>query len=223
MVSSIHVSQTSLKRLMKKSIKTKICKVCGTEFKPQNSFQKVCSAVCALTLVRQQKSKEKRQKQKAFKRKCNVEKREFNKRDIRWQHKQTQKAFNKMRVLQELEWFRQRGLEPTCISCGKPKGNDQWACGHKKTQGGNSRLRYDEKNTFLQHNYSCNMQKSGDIEGYEKGLIERFGEEEGKALIEYQNSNTHDKKWTCEELEEMRKKFNVEIRRLEKQMQDIAA
>ncbi len=189
----------------------KHCKVCSVEFNPRNSLQKVCSVPCARKYAKQQEVEKKRKEAKR-----NL--REFNKNNLAWQHKQTQKVFNRMRVLQELKWFKDRGLEPTCISCQKPLGNDVWCCGHKKTQGGNSRLRYDENNTFLQHNVRCNMNKSGDIEGYEKGLYMRFGNQYAKHLIDYQNNNTGAYKWSCDELELMRSEFNQEIRKLEKDL-----
>lgn len=130
----------------------------------------------------------------------------------------TQSSFNKMRRLEEFLWFRERGLEPTCISCGNPIGNDQWCCGHFKTRGSQSNLRFDRKNTFLQHNNRCNKNLSGDIEGtkttrgYKKGLIERFGEKDGQDTIDYCESNSTPYKWTCEELIELRKTFNKKIR-----------
>jgi hypothetical protein len=146
---------------------------------------------------------------------------EFNQRDIRWQHKQTQPAFNRMRVLQELLWFKDRNLEPACISCGKPLGGDQWCCGHFKTVSAQSVLRYDPKNTFLQHNRNCNMGLSGDIygsnntHGYVQGLKNRFGEEEGQQIIDHCESPRPPAKWQWEELECKRKEFNKEIRRVE--------
>lgn len=158
--------------------------------------------------------KAKTEKQKKEKARFNERKKQFKDSDIKYQHKITQPVFNKMRVLQELAWFKERGLEPACISCQKTIGNDQWCCGHKKTQGGNSRLRYDVKNTFLQHNNRCNMHKSGDIEGYNNGLLARFGEIEGQALIEYQNNNTGPKKWTCEEVKSIRLDAYAQIREL---------
>lgn len=149
-------------------------------------------------------------------------KREFKKNDRPWQIKQTQSAFNKMRVLEELLWFAERNLEPTCISCGRELGNDQWCCGHNKTRGAQPGLRFDRNNTFLQHNQRCNMQLSGDIggtkstRGYKRGLIERFGEEKGQEIIDYCDRNTSLVKWTCEELEEMRKEFNARAREIRK-------
>ena len=138
----------------------------------------------------------------------------LNQRTLSWQEKETQKAFNKMRKVEELLWFQTHQLEPTCISCGKPKGGDIWACGHFKTQGGNSRLRYDRANTYLQHNRRCNSDLSGDIygtsttHGYVEGLKLRFGNQEGQRIIDYCEANTHPIKRTCEELQQMRKEFN---------------
>ena len=151
---------------------------------------------------------------------------ELNRNNLSWQHKQTQPAFNRMRVAEELQWFADKGLAPTCISCGGTLGGDQWCCGHFKTQGGNSRLRYDRKNTFLQHNVRCNKHLSGDIagthntHGYQKGLIIRFGQERGQTIIDHCESNKGPKKWECDEVEAMRKVFNQVKRDLTK---DIAA
>ena len=149
---------------------------------------------------------------------------ELNRKSLNWQHKKTQKAFNKMRVLEELEWFAERGMKPTCISCGNELGGDQWCCGHFKTQGGNGRIRYDRKNTFIQHNHRCNKQLSGDIEGshnthgYKQGLINRFGVDEAYKIMAYCDSNTGPKKWSCDELEELRKQCNSRIRELQQRL-----
>jgi len=161
---------------------------------------------------RKDNAKKAKEEHKKLKRKVNIN-------DTRKQHKLTQPRFNRMRVLQELKWFSDRGLEPTCISCQKPLGNDQWCCGHFKTSGGNSRLTYDPKNTYLQHNKNCNMSKSGDIEGYKIGLFLRFGDEEGFDIIKYCEENRHPKKWTGIELEEIRLNCNAEIRKLEKELE----
>ena len=133
---------------------------------------------------------------------------------LSWQESKTQDAFNLMRKAEEILWFQDNNLEITCISCGKPKGRDVWACGHYKTQGGNSRLRYDRVNTYIQHNTRCNSELSGNIagtkttHGYTKGLLIRFGEVKGQQIIDYCESNTHPIKRTCEELQQMRKEFN---------------
>lgn len=146
--------------------------------------------------------------------------REFNKKDIKWQHKQCQITFNKLRVLQEKLWFQENNIEPYCISCLKP--NMDWCCGHFKTRGSQPNLRYDEQNTFLQCNRYCNMGLSGNIAGnkntigYIAGLKHRFGLDRATEIIDYCETNTKAAKFTCEQLEGMRKGWNEEIRRMQK-------
>ena len=154
---------------------------------------------------------------------------ELNKKSLSWQHKQTQPVFNRMRVLEELEWFYSRNLEPTCISCGMPKGNDVWSCGHFKTRGGHSQLAYDPINTYLQHNKRCNQQLSADIygtkttHGYIQGLKNRFGDVAANEIIEHCETTTESVKWTCDQLEQMRTQFNKRIRELKPIVERLAA
>ncbi len=61
-----------------------------------------------------------------------------------------------------------------CISCGNPKPIDQFNAGHYFSRGELS-IRWDEKNVNGQC-ISCNKWKSGNIQGYEKGLIKKYGE-----------------------------------------------
>ncbi|MEM7421562.1 MAG: recombination protein NinG [Pseudomonadota bacterium] len=91
-----------------------------------------CFAEWAAANVSKLAKKGKQIERKAF----NERKRKVKLNDISHQRDMTQKAFNKMRVLQELDWFYSRGLEPTCISCGNPLGNDLWCCGHYKSRSG---------------------------------------------------------------------------------------
>ena len=145
---------------------------------------------------------------------------QLNRSSLSWQHKKTQQAFNKMRVLEELKFHRDQGFTPVCISCQRPIGGDQWCCGHLKTVGSHPELRYDRLNTHLQHNHRCNQRLSGDITGtkdtigYIEGLKVRHGEERATEIIEHLNSYHPPKKYTCEDLELMRKEFNAKIREL---------
>jgi len=197
----------------RKEVKTKPCPICGdTNFKKWSTTQRVCGAiVCALEWNRQ------KDRQKTAK-KARADLVAFKGNDLSWQHKQTQKSFNKLRKLQEFKWFSDRGLEPVCISCGGK--NMDWCCGHYKTVGSQGSLRYDYDNTKLQCNRYCNKGLSGNINGnrtsrgYLIGLHDRFGKEEAERIILY-CSKDNVKKWTCEELGEMRKLFNREIRELE--------
>jgi len=145
-------------------------------------------------------------------------KKSFNLTDTKKQHQLTQTVYNKLRVLQEKKWFSDRGLEPECISCKKK--NMDWCCGHFKSRGAQSNLRYDDMNTYLQCNRYCNMGLSGNIEGnkntrgYKQGLADRFGDDRAQEIIEYCENNTAVRKFTGPELEQMRKYFNQEIRRI---------
>ena len=136
---------------------------------------------------------------------------ELNRKTITWQHKQTHTVFNQLRRLQEFKWFSDRGLEPVCTSCGKPLGNDQWCNGHVTSVGSNGRLRYDFMNSYLQHNNRCNKNLSGDVRNFKKGLIIRFGEEEGLAIVDYCEKYNSQITRTWQDIEELRKEFNKEI------------
>ena len=89
-----------------------------------------------------------------------------------------------------------------------------FCCGHLKTVGAKSLLRYSEVNTYLQCNANCNSGLSANLLEYRKGLIHRFGEEEAQAILDYCDTSTATAKWTWEELEEMRATYNARIREL---------
>jgi len=185
------------------------CKFCRKPFKPRfTTLQPTCSIKCAIDLATQEKSDARR---KELKQKVVIE-------DVGYQHKLTQPVFNKMRVLEEKHWFRERGIEPYCISCEKT--HRKWSCGHLKTVGAQSNLRYDPSNTFLQCWWRCNKNLSGNIEGnkttcgYKRGLILRFGPEEGRAIIDYCDTHTSPGEWNWLDLKIFRAECSARIREL---------
>jgi len=193
--------------------KKKVCKssACGKEFEPFQSMQKVCGVSCAIAL-NSEKAITKRNKE------IRKAKRDHYRSSLQWQHKKTQAEFNKMRRLEELLWFLERGKEPECISCGKTKMD--WCCGHFKTVGAQSGLRYSPDNTKLQCNRYCNMGLSGNIDGnkttrgYKQGLRDRFGDDEAERIIEYCETTTAPVKFTCDQLESDRAKYSARSREL---------
>lgn len=201
--------------------KRKQCKQCGEWFQPYLTTAATCSYQCAIEYTRDPDNRRKvvEKAQKDDRKETKAKLRQSNRESLKWQHDATQKAFNRMRVLQEKLWFKERGLEPECISCGKT--NMDWCCGHFKTRGSQRELAYDKKNTYLQCNRYCNKGLSGNINGnkttrgYIQGLKDRFGDKKADEIIEYVE-RVRVKKWTWQELEEMRKAFNAEIRKLEK-------
>ena len=160
--------------------------------------------------------------EKLKKKKWAEEKREYKKNDLPKQKKLTQIAFNKMRKLQELKWFSDRGLEPECISCGKK--NMDWCCGHFKTVASQGWLRYDEMNTYLQCNRYCNKALSGNISGnrttrgFIAGLKKRFGETRALKIVLYCETSKI-RTWSCDELLENRKGYMSAARYLSKQLE----
>ncbi|MBL4940952.1 MAG: recombination protein NinG [Colwellia sp.] len=193
-------------------MKWKKCRVCRDKFEVELPKQLVCGPTCALALNEIHRQKEYNKETKRLRT-------EFDSKDAAKQKDLTKTVFNKMRVLEEKKWFRDRDLEPTCISCNKP--NMDFCCGHFKTVASQGNLRYDRVNTYLQCNKYCNSSKSGNIEGckntrgYKKGLLERFGADEGGWIIDYCEIHTEVKKWDCDELIEMRKGFAKIVRELE--------
>lgn len=67
-----------------------------------------------------------------------------------------------------------------CISCGKIVAWKESDCGHYINRKHNS-TRYDEKNCNAQCR-SCNRFDEGNIQGYRKGLIAKYGEYAVKIL-----------------------------------------
>lgn len=176
-----------------------------------NFCDTTCEAAWIIEKSRKDQVKAKKKKNSEFKQKVRS-------KDVSYQHDITQPVFNRMRVLEEKLWYQERGLEPECISC-KKKGD--FCCGHFKTRGSQKNLAYDRMNSRLQCNTYCNKHLSGNINGnknsrgYIKGLHERFGSEKAQEIIDYCESHTEVKKWTCEELIEIRTNAYAEIRRLE--------
>ena len=198
----------------------KRCPNCHTYNKPSKRGVKLinnrlfCNESCMFNYVNNSRIKAKSKKviEKSNK-KAVID---LNRQKLSWQHSATQIVFNKLRRLQEFKWFKDKGIEPYCISCGKE--HMDWCNGHFKTVGGNGRLRYDVKNSYLQCNTHCNKHLSGNIENYKVGLIKRFGEDQARHIRSYCEENTHSIKWHWQDIEAMRKQFNAEIRLLEKEL-----
>jgi len=148
------------------------CKICRDKFETRFFLQKACfnpKCLDAWSKLDKLKKNPVFKKVKAIEVRLNKKAvRDLDKQSLAWQHKQTQPVFNKLRRLQEFKWFSDAGLEPVCISCQKPLGGDQWCNGHFKSVGANGRLRYDFKNSYLQHNNRCNRELSGDSDNLKK-------------------------------------------------------
>lgn len=194
---------------------------CGNMYLKMNSFQTGCLS-CLVVRVTKARVTTEIKAAKAKRKEHIAWRKKVKDRDLGHQHDLTKVQFNRMRVMEEKLWFRERGIEPYCISCQHERMD--WSCGHYKTVGHQGNLRYDRMNTFLQCSYACNKNLSGNINGnkksigYKAGLLLRFGNDEGQIIIDYCDTHTEIKKWTWQELKELRAECAANIRQLEHEL-----
>ncbi|EEJ0468921.1 recombination protein NinG [Salmonella enterica] len=175
--------------------KPRICKVCGSEFVPYRSYQKVCGGQCALVMVRREQEK-KKAKEEADKLKV---RRQALKPRSYW-IKQAQSAVN--------QYIRERDRDKPCVSCGTYT-TAQWDAGHYRTIAAAPQLRFDERNIHKQC-VVCNQHKSGNLIPYRAELIRRIG----SIAVEIIENNNERHKWTIEECKFIRDIFRAKLRDL---------
>lgn len=141
-----------------KKIKPKKCAVCGGEFVPYLTTQKVCGVTCAISSAKKETVK-KEAREWSEEKKVRKEK---LKRQSDWLQ-DLQKVFNAYIRLS------QKGSK--CISCENPNPSD---AGHYRSVGAHPELRFEEKNVNLQCR-KCNGYWGGNLIEYRKGLIRKYG------------------------------------------------
>lgn len=179
---------------------------CNNWFTPvYSTTQQACSPRCAIDIadIKRQEKEKKQHREAKNKLKTYAQK-----------MSELQQVFNELRRYQEFLWFNEQGIEPYCISCLKPLGNDQWCCGHLKTTAARPDIRFDRNNTYLQHNIRCNKHLSGDIENYKKGLAYRFGEAKAKEILEYVETEKPLLSLTDDEISSLKSRWRKEIREI---------
>lgn len=184
----------------------KKCKApsCGLKFQPERQMQETCCIKCAIELTNLKRSKKAAKdvadvskKERAAKREASKKKAEFYANDRSHQLKLTQAEVNK--------WVRFRDEGLTCISCdneikgGGYIGSGSKQAGHYRSAGSCPELRFNTLNINLQCQ-RCNVQLSGNIAGYRPKLIDKIGIE----LVEWLEGPHEPKKYTCDQLREIR-------------------
>ena len=192
-----------------KEPKPKFCKQCGKEFVPLRSTAIACSYPCAKAWVdaRNQKLKEKQAKLEAkVERQLTKERKEKLKTRNDY-IKEVQIAFN--------TYIKARDKNQSCICCGKPLGEMQtgggYDAGHWRSVGSAPHLRFNEDNCHAQRKY-CNNWLSGNAVNYRIGLIKRIGLERVEAL----EADNEPKKWTIEELKQLKQLYKDKLKQLKK-------
>jgi hypothetical protein len=143
-----------------KEIKPKNCVVCGKEFIPNKTTQRVCGMTCAISFG---KSNIQKQNAKAWQKEKKIIKEKLK------THKDWAQDFQK--VFNEFIRLSQKGSD--CISCGNSDPTD---AGHYRSVGAHPELRFNEFNVNLQCR-KCNGYWGGNLIEYRMGLIKKYGVE----------------------------------------------
>ena len=167
------------------------CAICKKKFVQFNSLNKVCSIMCAIELGKLKPAKVN------YKR-VNSEIKSEAKNKLK-----TQAQLRNPIKLHFQKWCRIRDEKEPCISCGTTKA--KWDGGHYLKAEIYSGVIFDERNVNKQCSY-CNQYLDGNTAAYRQGLIVKIGVEAVEALEQLANE-TRTKKWTPEELQEIKNKY----------------
>jgi hypothetical protein len=170
-------------------IKLKQCKQCGEMFKPFNTLQVVCSAICALEF------NSKKEVDKRFK---------VMKSDSR----SLIELRNLARVSFQI-YIRQRDKDLLCISCNK--SDAKWDAGHYLKAEIYTKLIFNEDNVHKQCSY-CNLQLAGNLIEYRKGLVKKIGINKVQELEDMADSS-RSYKFAKDELINLAKEYKLKIKK----------
>jgi hypothetical protein len=175
--------------------KTKQCAHCLKPFTPARPLQSVCSPRCAAQLTKVRKAKEK----------AELKERKRALETIPQLIKVAQREFN--------SFIRARDRGKPCICCGRPLGNGEvggdYDCGHYRSTGSASHLRFDPRNAHAQTK-QCNRYGAGRAVDYRIGLIARIGLEE----VEVLEADNTPHKWERDELRQIAAKYRQKLKQL---------
>jgi len=193
--------------LATKQPKPKKCRVaaCGASFVPQRLGQAVCSPACAIKDAPANREKAHKALADVGRREIKVRKEKLKSRGDHV--RECQQAFNEF-----IRW-RDQVAGHSCISSGRPldwSGNAVDA-GHYRSVGSAPHLRFDERNCHAQSK-ADNRFLSGNAVDYRIGLIERIGLEAVEALEADQSV----RKYTVDQLQEIKAKYRALTRELKK-------
>ena len=186
------------------------CKQCRKELKPAAQCDDIiekkgyCGPSC---LIAHTKAKQAEKQARAKRREIRQAKERLKTRSD-WM-KEAQQAFN--------AYIRARDAGKPCISCGAVASNEgymSWGnchAGHYRSIGACPELRFEESNV---HNQcaKCNIYKSGNVVEYRINLIKRIGLDQ----VEWLEQDHDPKKYTIDDLKEIRDKYRAMKRELEK-------
>lgn len=183
------------------------CKVCKAEYMAQRPMQNVCTGSCALKLIQQQNEKARQAKAKRERRESREAKQRLK---TKGDHlREAQAAFN--------AYIRERDRGLPCISCGSmPSDGDLLTgsridAGHYRSTGSCPELRFEPLNCHAQC-VKCNRNLSGNAVEYRIRLIRRIGQ----ASVEWLEGLHEAKRYTIEDLKDIKAKYRAMTRELKR-------
>lgn len=180
-----------------------ICKnpECQKEFTKWRTTHVACSIVCAGKVAAILAARREQRKRNAELAELRRERNLFRQKNMPLSKviNATQREFNR--------FILERDFGQPCICCGNyaksnPLSGGVYDAGHFRTRGAAPQLRFNEDNCHLQLK-RCNMGQAMPGSNYRQRLIAKIGLERVEAL---ENDNTV-RKWTREELDEIRRTY----------------
>jgi len=189
----------------RKPPRSKKCRVasCRASFVPQRLGQAVCSPACALIDAPRHQERARKSLDQVERREIKVRKEVLKSRGDHM--REAQQAFNAyIRA-------RDQAAGHLCISSGKPLdwGGNAVDAGHYRSVGSAPHLRFDERNCHAQSKQD-NRFLSGNAVDYRIGLIARIGQ----AAVDELESDQSVKKYTVDELKEIKARYRAKTREL---------
>jgi len=171
------------------------CLICEREYVKERMGQQVCSPKCAFKVpkvIKQRINKETKERKEALK-------------TTRDYIKEVQTVFN--------AYIRERDKHELCICCNLYLSSGDvggaYDCGHYRSVGSAPHLRFDERNAHGQRK-QCNRWGAGRAVDYRIGLIRRIGKDQVESL----EADQTPKKYTKDDLLELKAKFKQKLKDL---------
>lgn len=188
------------------------CAHCKAKLTPERAGQ-IVHMECAAAWVVAQHDKREREEAKKARMAAKVERATTRARKQALKRipdliKEAQHAFN--------AFIRLRDANKRCICCDQALGAGEvggaYDCGHYRSTGSASHLRFHEDNAHAQRK-ACNRWGAGRAVDYRIGLVARIG----LARVEALEADNHVHRWTRDELIEIRAKYVQKLKDLKKE------
>lgn len=187
-----------------------LCTGCKQRFPRETMISpvvgKFCTIDCAMSYARAKQDKARATKEakvrREYKEVTTSLKKAYSATDVRHNLKLTQAAFNK--------FIRLRDRNEPCISCDQSQHQGRRHASHYRSVGACSVLRFNEANVHASC-AQCNSMKSGNITEYRIRLVKKIG----STKVDWLECQNQPRKYSCEELIELRAHYAKLNRELE--------